>query len=147
MIAINQTLQQELIHQYRIASEEKIKLIRLGIETNRYLDSDGQKRNQFRSEFGLPDDAIAIGRGARATGGKAVSIGSGNVASGNGAIYPEGDVAALGEQLLRLARTPLLARDWAERAGEIGRERLWPLTAQKFKQLFEQAISGAPYGA
>ncbi|WAT30927.1 glycosyltransferase [Pseudomonas sp. GXZC] len=69
------------------------------------------------------------------------------VASGNGAIYPEGDVPALGEQLLRLARTPLLARDWAERAGEIGRERLWPLTAQKFKQLFEQAISGAPYGA
>ncbi len=61
LIAINQTLQHELIHQYRIASTEKIKLIRLGIETNRYLDSDGQKRNQFREEFGLPNDAIAIG--------------------------------------------------------------------------------------
>ena len=61
LIAINQTLQRELINHYRIAAAEKIKLIRLGIETNRYLDSDGQKRNQFRSEFGLPDDAIAIG--------------------------------------------------------------------------------------
>ena len=61
LIAINQTLQQELIHRYRIASAEKIKLIRLGIETNRYLDSDGQKRTRFRSEFGLPDDVIAIG--------------------------------------------------------------------------------------
>ena len=61
LIAINQTLQQELINHYRIAAAEKIKLIRLGIETNRYLDSDGQKRHQFRREFGLPDDAIAIG--------------------------------------------------------------------------------------
>lgn len=61
LIAINQTLQRELINHYRIAAAKKIKLIRLGIETKRYLDSDGQKRHQFRSEFGLPDDAIAIG--------------------------------------------------------------------------------------
>ena len=65
LIAINQTLQQELIHQYRIASAEKIKLIRLGIETNRYLDNDGQKRKQFRNEFGLQEDVLAIGIAGR----------------------------------------------------------------------------------
>lgn len=56
-------------------------------------------------------------------------------------------MAALAEQLLRLARTPALARDWAERAGEIGRERLWPLTAQKFTEVFAEAIAGARHGA
>jgi glycosyltransferase involved in cell wall biosynthesis len=61
LIAINQTLQRELIHHYRIAAAEKVKLIRLGIETNRYADNDGKKRTQFRNEFGLSNDEIAIG--------------------------------------------------------------------------------------
>lgn len=61
LIAINQTLQRELIDQYRIASSEKIKLIRLGIETNRFRDHAAQKRQQFRKEFGLHEEEIAIG--------------------------------------------------------------------------------------
>jgi glycosyltransferase involved in cell wall biosynthesis len=61
LIAINQTLQQELIHQYRIAAAGKIKLIRLGIETNRYQDHTAEKRQQFRKEFGLQQEEIAIG--------------------------------------------------------------------------------------
>jgi len=97
-----------------------------------------------RGTSGALSWATACGRGAITSDARAFAE---EVASGNGAIYPEGDVAALSEQLLRLARTPLLARDWAERAGEIGRERLWPLTAQKFKQLFEQAIAGSTHGA
>ncbi len=97
-----------------------------------------------RGTSGALSWAAACGRGAITSDARAFAE---EVASGNGAIYPEGDVAALGEQLLRLARTPTLARDWAERAGAIGRERLWPLTTQHFKQLFEQAIAGAPYGA
>ncbi|MFB3303842.1 glycosyltransferase [Pseudomonas sp. AMR01] len=97
-----------------------------------------------RGTSGALSWATACGRGAITSNARAFAE---EVASGNGAIFPEGDVNALSEQLLRLARTPSLARDWAERAGEIGRERLWPLTAQKFKQLFEQAIAGAPYGA
>ncbi|MGY2162658.1 glycosyltransferase [Pseudomonas tolaasii] len=97
-----------------------------------------------RGTSGALSWAAACGRGAITSNARAFAE---EVASGNGAIYPEGDVQALSEQLLRLARTPSLARDWAERAGEIGRERLWPLTAQKFKQLFEQTIAGASYGA
>jgi len=55
-------------------------------------------------------------------------------------------VAALSEQLLLLARNPQMARDWAERAAAIGRERLWPLTAQKFATLFSEAIAGGNHG-
>lgn len=65
LIAINQTLQQELIHQYRIAAKKKIRLIRLGIETNLYRDGDGHKRKQFRDEFGLQEDVLAIGIAGR----------------------------------------------------------------------------------
>ena len=97
-----------------------------------------------RGTSGALSWAAACGRGAITSDARAFAE---EVASGNGAIYPQGDVAALSEQLLRLARTPLLARDWAERAGEIGRERLWPLTAQQFKQLFERAIAGVSHGA
>ncbi|KTC15342.1 glycosyl transferase family 1 [Pseudomonas marginalis ICMP 9505] len=97
-----------------------------------------------RGTSGALSWAAACGRGAITSDARAFAE---EVASGNGAIYPQGDVAALSAQLLRLARTPSLARDWAERAAEIGRERLWPLTAEKFRQRFEQAIQGAPYGA
>lgn len=97
-----------------------------------------------RGTSGALSWAAACGRGAITSDARAFAE---EVASGNGAIYPQGDVAALTEQLLKLARTPLLARDWAERAGEIGRERLWPLTAQKFANLFGEAITGARYVA
>ncbi|MBA1296279.1 glycosyltransferase [Pseudomonas lurida] len=97
-----------------------------------------------RGTSGALSWATACGRGAITSDARAFAE---EVASGNGAIYPEGDVAALGEQLLRLARQPLLARDWAERAGEIGRERLWPKTAGTFIELFDQAIAGARHGA
>ncbi len=97
-----------------------------------------------RGTSGALSWAAACGRGAITSDARAFAE---EVASGNGAIYPEGDVAALSAQLLRLARNPLLARDWAERAGEIGRERLWPLTAQKFADLFAETIAGARHGA
>ncbi|WP_338490399.1 glycosyltransferase [Pseudomonas trivialis] len=97
-----------------------------------------------RGTSGALSWAAACGRGAITSDARAFAE---EVASGNGAIYPQGDVAALSAQLLRLARTPTLARDWAERAGEIGRERLWPSTAQQFRQLFKQAIVGGPHGA
>ncbi|MDQ2602249.1 glycosyl transferase family 1, partial [Pseudomonas aeruginosa] len=62
------------------------------------------------------------------------------VASGNGAIYPQGDVAALSEQLLNLAREPRLAQAWAERAGAIGHARTWPRTALRFQALFNDMV-------
>jgi polysaccharide biosynthesis protein PslF len=96
-----------------------------------------------RGTSGALSWAAACGRGAITSDARAFAE---EVASGNGAIYPQGDVAALSEQLLLLARNPQMARDWAARAAAIGRERLWPLTAQKFATLFSEAIAGGNHG-
>jgi glycosyltransferase involved in cell wall biosynthesis len=61
IIAISETLKDELINKYNIASANKIKLIRLGIDTTQFCDEDGRKRTHFRNEFNLSNDAIAIG--------------------------------------------------------------------------------------
>jgi glycosyltransferase involved in cell wall biosynthesis len=61
IIAINQKLQIELEQVYRVASAEKIKLIKLGIETGRFDDADGSKRKEFRTEFQLQSDEVAVG--------------------------------------------------------------------------------------
>jgi glycosyltransferase involved in cell wall biosynthesis len=97
-----------------------------------------------RGTSGALSWAAACGRGAITSDARAFAE---EVASGNGAIYPQGDVAALSEQLLRLARNPHMATDWAARAAAIGRERLWPVTAQKFASLFEQTVAGGNHGA
>ncbi len=61
VIAINQTLNDELVSQYKIAPAEKVKLIRLGVETGKFTDADGKKRQLFRQEFSLGENIIAIG--------------------------------------------------------------------------------------
>lgn len=81
---------------------------------------------QQRGTSGALSWAAACGRGAITSDARAFAE---EVASGNGAIYPQGDVAALSEQLLNLAREPRPAQAWAERAGAIGHARTWPRTA------------------
>lgn len=61
IIAINETLEHELKDVYHIAPAEKIKLVKLGIETKQFEDADGLKRNHFRNEFKLHHETIAIG--------------------------------------------------------------------------------------
>jgi glycosyltransferase involved in cell wall biosynthesis len=61
IVAISETLKEELTNKYNIASANKIKLIRLGIDTTQFYDEDGSKRTQFRNEFNLSNDKIAIG--------------------------------------------------------------------------------------
>ncbi|MBK8087391.1 MAG: glycosyltransferase [Chitinophagaceae bacterium] len=61
VIAINQTLNNELVNKYKIAAAEKVKLIRLGVETEKFTDADGAKRQSFRQEFSLSEDALVIG--------------------------------------------------------------------------------------
>ncbi len=61
VIAINQTLTDELVSKYKIAEAGKVKLIRLGVETGKFSDPDGLKRQSFRKEFSLSDQEIAIG--------------------------------------------------------------------------------------
>lgn len=65
VVAINQQLQTELVHTYQIAQKEKIKLINLGLATEKFHDADGSKRKKFRSEFELSENEIAIGIAGR----------------------------------------------------------------------------------
>lgn len=92
---------------------------------------------QQRGTSGALSWAAACGRGAITSDARAFAE---EVASGNGAIYPQGDVAALSEQLLNLAREPRLAQAWAERAGAIGHARTWPRTALRFQALFNDMV-------
>lgn len=61
VIAINQTLNNELVNKYKIAAAEKVKLMRLGVETEKFTDADGRKRHSFRQEFSLSEHEIAVG--------------------------------------------------------------------------------------
>jgi glycosyltransferase involved in cell wall biosynthesis len=98
---------------------------------------------QQRGTSGALSWAAACGRGAITSDARAFAE---EVASGNGAIYPQGDVAALTAQLRALAQQPSLAQAWAERATAIGQARSWPRTAVQFQTLFNQMV-GAAHGA
>jgi glycosyltransferase involved in cell wall biosynthesis len=65
LIAISEVLQQELVHTYRIATADKVKLVRLGIDTALFHDQSGHKRRQFRTAFQLQDHTKAIGIAGR----------------------------------------------------------------------------------
>lgn len=61
IIAINEKLRHELVHQYRIAAAEKVQLIRLGINTEQFADPDLKKRKRFRNEFSIAETDFVIG--------------------------------------------------------------------------------------
>ncbi|MFY7840599.1 MAG: glycosyltransferase [Lacibacter sp.] len=65
IIAISDILRKELVHIYRITSADKVKLVRLGIDTASFKDVDKSKRNSFRNEFHLPEQTKAIGIAGR----------------------------------------------------------------------------------
>lgn len=86
-----------------------------------------------RGTSGALSWAVACGRGVVTSDARAFAE---EVASGNGAIYAQGDVQALAYELQGLLEAPQRSLQWAERAAQIGRERAWPVTAERFKALF-----------
>lgn len=92
-----------------------------------------------RGTSGALSWAAACGRGVVTSDARAFAE---EVATGNGALFPQGDVPALANELERLLEAPERCLQWAERAEQIGRERLWPLTAQRFKALFSSLCEG-----
>jgi glycosyltransferase involved in cell wall biosynthesis len=84
--------------------------------------------------------AIACGRGALVTDARALSE---EVAQGNGAVYPQGDVPSLAKWFARLAAEPRLAEKWAESAAVLARERTWSNTARRFLELFEGVLASS----
>ena len=61
IIAINERLKNDLTSIYKIALPQKIKLNRLGIDVDAMQDQEGDKRKQFRTEFQLQPNEVAIG--------------------------------------------------------------------------------------
>ena len=102
---------------------------------------------QMRGTSGALAWAIGCGRGAITSNARAFAE---EIKQGNGVAYPQGDVAALAAHLTSLLDQPGLITDWANRAAEVGRQRVWSQTGQAFAQHFEAACQRAnpnPWGA
>jgi glycosyltransferase involved in cell wall biosynthesis len=61
IVTISDQQKKELVHDFKIAPEEKFHIIRLGLDLDRFQEGQEVKRRKFRQEFGLDKDEIAIG--------------------------------------------------------------------------------------
>src|SRR6266496_175777 len=61
LIAISNQQKRELTKDFRIAAENKFRVIPLGFELAKFHENREQKRKKFREEFKLEEDEIAIG--------------------------------------------------------------------------------------
>lgn len=61
IIAISDLQKEELAHVHRICPPEKIEVIPLGFDLNRFHEGQEAKRIAFRTEFNVADDELAIG--------------------------------------------------------------------------------------
>ncbi|HEX2532481.1 MAG TPA: glycosyltransferase, partial [Chitinophagaceae bacterium] len=61
IVAISDQQKKELVQDFRIAPENKFRVIRLGLDLDKFGQDQEAKRACFRQEFGLADDEIAIG--------------------------------------------------------------------------------------
>lgn len=60
LIAINEQLRKELIHDFKIADASKVVINRLGIDANIFNDQEGVLRKKFRSEFKISDNEVIV---------------------------------------------------------------------------------------
>jgi len=61
IVAISDQQKKELVHDFRIAPEEKFRVVPLGFDLDRFGNDQEEKRHRFRTEFHVADDEIAIG--------------------------------------------------------------------------------------
>jgi len=61
IIAISEKQKQELVEEHKIAPAEKVHVIPLGFDLNRFHENLDEKRKTFRVKYNLLDDEIAIG--------------------------------------------------------------------------------------
>lgn len=61
IIAISEAQKKELVCDFKIAPEEKFRVIPLGLDLDKFQEDQEYKRKKFRAEFNLKDDEIAIG--------------------------------------------------------------------------------------
>ncbi len=61
IIAISDIQKNELAHTYKICTADKIKVIPLGLDLDKFQENKDAKRNQFRKKYFITEDEIAIG--------------------------------------------------------------------------------------
>ncbi|HET6765780.1 MAG TPA: glycosyltransferase [Chitinophagaceae bacterium] len=61
IVAISDVQKKELSGDFRIAAPDKFQVIPLGLDLDNFIINQDEKRNQFRTEFDLDDDTVAIG--------------------------------------------------------------------------------------
>lgn len=61
IVAISAIQKNDLSELYQICKAEKIEVVPLGFDLNRFTENKTEKRLSFRSRFGVADDALAIG--------------------------------------------------------------------------------------
>jgi glycosyltransferase involved in cell wall biosynthesis len=61
IIAISEQQKKELSVDFKIAPEEKFRVVPLGFDLDRFRTNQEEKRKKFRTEFHLNDDEMAIG--------------------------------------------------------------------------------------
>ncbi len=61
IVAISEQQKKELAFDFKIAKEKKFRIVPLGFELDRFMQNLDDKRCQFRNEFQVADDEIAIG--------------------------------------------------------------------------------------
>ncbi len=61
IVAISEQQKKELSSDFKIAPEDKFRVIALGFNLDKFTENVEEKRRKFRTEFGVSDDEIAIG--------------------------------------------------------------------------------------
>src|SRR6187399_322968 len=61
IVAISDVQKKELSGDFKIAAEHKFSVIPLGLDLDNFIINQEEKRNKFRTEFGLDDDVVALG--------------------------------------------------------------------------------------
>lgn len=61
IIAISDEQKKELRDVYRICKEDKLAVIKLGIDTDKFIDADGSKRTAFRHKYAVKENEVAVG--------------------------------------------------------------------------------------
>ncbi len=61
IIALSEIQKHDLVYKYKICPEEKVRVIPLGFDLCRFRENMEEKRKEFRKDYLLDDDEIAIG--------------------------------------------------------------------------------------
>lgn len=61
IIALSEQQKKELVYDHRICEADKVKIIQLGFDLQRFQENSLTKRAEFRSKYHVADDEIAIG--------------------------------------------------------------------------------------